>query len=449
MTFKQKFVHRNQALQLPLFRYLLIVRFGLILALQMQAAVISYFVYRLTFNEVTQKGDPVVLGLIGLWEVIPAISFSLFSGHVVDISEKRGLLAKCVTGYFIMSLFFICLAWPRTQHLVSHQWIIWMVYGGIFFGGALRSFFAPSSFALLGLLVPKHLYPNATTWASASWQTGAVAGPLMGGFMIALVGFQYSLVLVAMLITVAFVLLMRIPPQAVNKKGREPVLRSLGEGIRFVFGTQIILAVLSLDMFAVLFGGAVALLPVYADDILRVGEVGFGWLRAAPAIGAVLALLMLSMFPVQKNHGVKLFICFIGFGVTTMIFGWCDLIGGHKVVGTVMGLRLSWGFAIAFIMLLIGGMFDSVNIVIRHSVLQVFTPDAMRGRVAAVNTIFISSSNELGAMESGITAKWMGTVPAVIFGGAMAIVVVIVTWFLAPMLRIFRLSGGEQEQKET
>lgn len=445
----QKFLHKNQALLLPAFRNLLVVRFTLILALQMQAAVVSYFVYRLTIDEHTGKGDPVVLGLIGLWEVIPAISFSLFSGHVIDTSRKKVLLGQCLVGYFIVAVFFVFLSYPGLQQHVPRRTIIMLVYSGIFVGGALRAFLSPALFALLGLLVPKNLYPNATTWSSASWQIGAVAGPLVGGFMIAIIGFQKSLMIGAVLVLISFFALTRVPAQPVSKKDKEPVLQSLATGIRFVFGKQIILAVLSLDMFAVLFGGAVALLPVYADDILKVGEVGFGWLRAAPAIGAVLTLAILSVAPVRKRHGVKLLLCFIGYGLSVIVFGYCGVLGGNTVLTTVMGLKLSWGFIIAFSMLILGGMFDSVNIVIRHTILQIFTPDEMRGRVAAVNTIFISSSNELGAMESGLTAKWMGTVPAVVFGGIMCIAVVGITWVVAPMLRMFGIQQNDLNETES
>ena len=448
MSAKTNFLEKNQALLLPAFRNLLAVRFTLILALQMQSAVISYFVYRLTVDEHTGKGDPVVLGLIGLWEVIPAITFSLFSGHVADISEKKSLLTKVVSGYFLVSVFFVILAYPGMQKHADHKTIIMLVYAGIFAGGALRAFFSPATFSLLGLLVPKNLYPNATTWASASWQIGAVVGPLLGGFMIAILGFQKSLMIGSALVVVSFWVLQRIPAQPILKKAKEPVMKSLTEGIRFVFGKQIILAVLSLDMFAVLFGGAVALLPVYADDILKVGEVGFGWLRAAPAIGAVLALAVLSFVPVRKGHGVKLFLCFIGYGLTVIVFGYCGVLGGNSVLATVLGLKLSWGFIIAFSMLILGGVFDSVNIVIRHTILQIYTPDEMRGRVAAVNTIFISSSNELGAMESGLTAKWMGTVPAVVFGGIMCVAVVGVTWVVAPMLRTFGIQHQDLNELE-
>lgn len=425
------FLLKNKALQYPLFRNFLIVRLSLILALNMQSAIVAYYVYKLTHDKLS-------LGMLGLWEVIPAIGFSFVSGHFVDIMEKRKLMAQCIAGYIVLSILFVVLAWPALpQYIIAHK-IAWLVYAGIFIGGALRAFIGPSSFALQGLLVPRQLYANATTWSSTSWQIGAVIGPLFGGFMIALSGFQVSLITVGIIELIALIAILRIPTQPIMKKEKEPITKSLGEGIRFVFRTQLILAVLSLDMFAVLFGGAVALLPVYADDILKVGEIGFGWMRAAPGIGSVMTLILLSFIPLKSNPGIKLMLCIAGFGVTTIIFGYCGSFGTSTFT-TLAGLNISWGFIVAFLMLLLGGMFDAVSVVIRGTILQIYTPDAMRGRVAAVNTMFISSSNELGAMESGITAKWMGTVPAVVMGGCLTLVVVGVTYFAAPMLRVLKL----------
>lgn len=397
----------------------------------MQSAIIAYYVYKITH-------DKLALGMIGLWEVIPAIGFSMFSGHFVDLREKRTLIKWCFCLYLLLSSFFVALAWPGVDSTLSTKGIVWLVYVGIFVGGALRAFLSPSSFALMGLLVPKDLYPNATTWSSASWQAGAVFGPLAGGFLIAATDFRTSLIFTGIIEIIGLMAILRIPKQQIMNKAREPIFKSLGEGIKFVFNTQIVLAALSLDMFAVLFGGAVALLPVYTDDILKAGEIGYGWLRAAPGIGSVLTLIILSFIPLNKKPGIKLLLCIAGFGVTTIVFGLCGYFGTTPLF-SFHGLAVSSGFLVAFSMLLAGGMFDAVSVVIRGTVLQVHTPDAMRGRVAAVNTMFISSSNELGAMESGITARLMGTVPAVVFGGFMTLLVVGITWFRAPALKTLQL----------
>jgi MFS family permease len=432
------FLNKNKALQYPSFRNYLLMRLTIIGALNMQAAIISYYVYKLTH-------DKLALGMIGLWEVIPAVGFSLFSGHFVDMREKRGLLVKCFLLYLLLSVFFVGLALPGTLPVLGVKGIVWLVYAGIFAGGALRAFLSPSTFSLLGMLVPKDLYPNATTWSSASWQTGAVLGPLAGGFMIAWGGFTNSLIWVAVIQALGLIALWRIPRQAVLNKAKEPILKSLGEGLKFVFNTQVILAALSLDMFAVLFGGAVALLPVFTDDILKVGEVGYGWLRAAPGIGSVICLFLFSFFPLRTKPGPKLMVGIAGFGVTTIVFGYCGYFGTDKLFD-LAGIPVSYGFLVAFTMLLAGGIFDAVSVVVRGTVLQLYTPDSMRGRVAAVNTMFISSSNELGAMESGVTARLMGTVPAVVFGGCMTLLVVGVTWFAAPALRNLKLDGANKQE---
>ncbi len=437
---------RNKALRFQLFRRYLLLRFTIILALNMQSTIVSYFVYQLTYDPITKKGDALVLGLMGLWEVIPAIGFSLFSGHFVDLLEKKGLILKCVIGYLLLTVFFIALAWPGAHNIISTHYIIWHIYAGIFIGGALRAFLSPGAFALMGMILPRRLYANATTWSSTAWQAGFVIGPLLGGFMIAAAGFHGSLISVGAIELISLAAIMAIPAQAILKKEKEPILKSLGEGLRFVFSTQLVLAALSLDMFAVLFGGAVALLPVYANEILRSGEVGFGWMRAAPGIGSIAMLMLLSFMPLKNKPGIKLLLAIAGFGVTTIIFGLCGNIADTTPLGSFMGCNISWAFLLAFFMLLLGGMFDAVSVVIRSTVLQLYTPDNMRGRVAAVNTMFISSSNELGAMESGITAKWMGTVTAVVFGGCMTLAVVGFTYVAAPMMRTLKLTPPQKEE---
>lgn len=387
----------------------------------MQTTIISYLVYKLT-------KDPISLGMLGLWEVIPAIGFSFISGPIIDHQEKKSVLLKCIFLYLFLSALFVLLSTTGFQSAAGLNITVWLIYLGIFISGAIRAFLSPANFALMGMIVPRKLYANATTWSSTAWQTGAVIGPLLGGAMIAISGFEASLGSIFLFQIVALFALIKIPKQAVLQKAKEPILKSLKEGLQFVFKTQAILAALSLDMFAVLFGGAVALLPVYADDILKVGEVGYGWLRAAPAIGAIICLGILSFIPLKTKPGLKLLWSIAAFGITTIIFG------------------ISTSFVLSFTMLLLGGLFDSVSVVIRGTILQMYTPDEMRGRVASVNTMFISSSNELGALESGLTAKWMGTVNAVIFGGAMTLLVVWVTYMKAPILKVLKLDPNEKDK---
>ena len=421
LRFAIRFLLKNKVLNYPNFRKYLTLRVSLILALNMQMTIISYMLYQLTHDELS-------LGLLGLAEVIPAIGFSLFSGHFVDQKEKRGLLVKCVVGYLLLSAFFLTLALPDTQSSLGVSTVTWLIYAGVFIGGALRAFLSPSNFALLGMVVPRRLYANATTWSSTAWQSGAVIGPLLGGAMIALSCFEISLFSVFLVEVVSLIAILMIPPQNIIKKEKEPMMKSLSEGLRFVFNSQVILAALALDMFAVLFGGAVALLPIFADDILKVGEVGYGWLRAAPGIGSIITLLILSFVPLKKNPGIKLLLSIAGFGITTIVFG------------------LSTSFVLSFVMLTLGGLFDAVSVVIRGTILQLYTPDAMRGRVAAVNTMFISSSNELGALESGVTARLMGTVPAVVFGGVMTMIVVAATYVRAPILKVLKLDPNARDK---
>ena len=386
----------------------------------MQTTIIVYWVYTLT-------NDVASVGLLGLFEAIPAIGLSFISGHIVDQREKRNMIRTCLLCYLALSGFFICLSLQGIVHDLSAHAIVRLVYFGIFFGGALRAFVSPSAFALMGLLVPRKLYPNAATWSSSAWQMGAIIGPLSGGLLIAAAGISLSLCGALLMISISLVCIFSIPKQEVMQKVKEPVLKSLREGARFVFRTQIILAVLMLDMFAVLFGGATALLPAYARDILKVGEIGFGWLRAAPGIGAIIMFLVLINRPLKTAPGMRLLLCIAGFGTSLIIFG------------------ISKNFALSLCMLVLSGAFDAVSVIIRGTILQLYTPDAMRGRVAALNTMFISSSNELGEVESGFTAKWMGTVPAVVFGGCMTLIVVGVTYFRAPKLKTLKLEAPEQE----
>ncbi|MBS1781971.1 MAG: MFS transporter [Bacteroidetes bacterium] len=419
MNFALKFLIKNKSLHHSLFRRYLSQRFSIILALFIQNTILVYWLYTIT-NDVWS------IGKLGLFEAIPAIGFSLFSGHLVERREKRTVLVICTISYVILTAGYVALITLAERNMWSVHSITDWVYAGFFINGAIRAFLSPSSFSLLGLLVPRKRLANAATWSSTSWQTGAVVGPLTGGVLIALISVSKSLWVVLIIELLALVAIISIPKQAIIKKEKEPVLKSLRQGLQFVFGTQIILAALALDMFAVLFGGATALLPAYARDILKIGEVGYGWLRAAPGIGAILMFMGLAWLPLRRHPGRKLLISIFGFGLCMIVFG------------------ISKNAYLSFGILVLSGMLDAVSVVVRSTILQLYTPDEMKGRVSAVNTMFISSSNEIGEVESGLTAKWMGTVPAVVFGGCMTLVVVGITWIVAPSIRKFKLEDIER-----
>lgn len=412
------------ALRFREFNIFLLVRFAMVFAWSMQFVVIEWEVYSITKN-------PLSLGIIGLMEVIPAVSMALFAGHIVDQREKKGLLVKCIFGFSVVSLGLFLLTWPRIIGDLSTNVVLYSVYFLVFLGGIVRAFLGPTIFSLFSLLVPKKIYPNAATWSSSVWQMGAVVGPAAGGFFIHWIGVHWSMCFVFAFSLMALLLLLQIPKKPIlNPNIGEPILKSLKEGIKFVKNTRVILGALTLDMFAVLFGGAVALLPIYAQDILKVGPEGFGVLRAAPAVGALLIMFTSAHFPLNKNAGMKLLAAIFGFGICIIVFG------------------ISTWFWVSVIALFLSGVTDGISMVIRQTILQLRTPDAMRGRVASVNSMFVGSSNELGAFESGLTAKLMGTVTAVVFGGGMTILTVLGTGFFFPKLRKLDLRKDLEEHEK-
>ena len=413
------------ALRIKEFNLFLLVRFALIFGWSMQFIIIEWKVYELT-------GDPLYLGLIGLMEIIPALSMALFAGHIVDQKEKRNLLALCIAAFSLISF---CLFWVTSDGMsqkLSKQNILYIIYGLVFFGGFLRSFFGPIIFSLVALIVPKKIYPNAATWNSSIWQMARVLGVAFAGFSINWLGVHWSLSIIFILVSFSFFILFKIDRKPVlNPKIGEPVLESLKEGIRFVFKTKAILGALALDMFSVLFGGAIALLAIFAEDILKIGPQGFGILVAAPSVGSFLTMLVTAYIPISKNAGMKLLAAIFGFGVCIIVFG------------------LSSVFWVSVLALFFSGVTDGVSMVIRQTILQLKTPDHMRGRVSSVNSMFVGSSNELGAFESGVTAKLMGTAAAVVFGGTMTLITVVSTGILNPTLRRLDLTEDlEAHQKE-
>ncbi|MEL0651733.1 MULTISPECIES: MFS transporter [unclassified Algibacter] len=399
------------ALRIKEFNIFLLVRFLLVFGWSMQFIVIEWQVYSLT-------KDPLSLGIIGLMEIIPAFTMALFAGHIVDQKEKRNLLATCIAAFSLISFGLFMLTWDKIVGDWGSKSILYSIYALVFFGGFLRSFFGPTIFSLVALIVPKKVYPNAATWNSSTWQMAGVLGPALGGFTIGWIGVHWSLCIIFGLILMSFFILLQIKRKPIlNPKIGEPVIDSLKEGVRFVFKTKAILGAMTLDMVAVLFGGAIALLPVFAQDILKVGSEGFGVLRAAPAVGAFITMLITAYIPISKNAGMKLLVAIFGFGVCIIVFGLSNIF---------------WVSAIA---LFFSGMTDGVSMVIRQTIFQIKTPDHMRGRVSSVNSMFVGSSNELGAFESGVTAKFFGAVTAVVFGGTMTLITVVATGLASPSFR--------------
>ncbi|HAT80763.1 MAG TPA: MFS transporter, partial [Flavobacterium sp.] len=411
------------ALRFREFNMFLLLRFVMVFAWSMQFIIIEWEVYSLTKSALA-------LGMIGLMEVIPAIGMALFAGHIVDQKEKKGMLLKCIFGFSVISFGLFLLTWPRVVGDWSTNAILYSIYFMVFIGGLVRAFLGPTIFSLMSLIVPKNVYPNAATWSSSVWQIGAVVGPAVAGFSITWIGVHWSMCTILGCSIFALLLLTQISKKPIlNPKIGEPIMESLKEGVKFVYNNKSILGALTLDMVAVLFGGAVALLPIFAQDILKVGPDGFGVLRAAPAVGALLTMFVSAHLPFYKNAGIKLLAAIFGFGVCIIVFG------------------LSTWFWLSVFALFMSGVTDGISVVIRQTILQLKTPDSMRGRVAAVNSIFVGSSNELGAFESGLTAKLMGKVSAVVFGGTMTLLIVVFTGIKLPAFRNLDLQKDLEEHE--
>jgi len=411
------------ALRIREFNIFLLLRFIMVFSWSMQFIVIEWEVYSLTKSALS-------LGIVGLMEVVPAILMALFAGHFVDQNEKKGLLFKCIIGFLVISLGLFLLTWEPFRGNLSAKTILYLIYFLVFLGGIVRAFLGPTIFSLLSLIVPKNLYSNAATWSSSVWQISSVLGPAVAGFSITIIGVHGSMLSVLACSLLALIALSQISTKPIlNPKIGEPIMQSLKEGVKFVYNNKTILGALSLDMVAVLFGGAVALLPIFAQDILKVGPEGFGVLRAAPALGAFITMFISAYVPLNKNAGMKLLFSIFAFGICIIVFG------------------ISTLFWLSVIALFLSGVVDGISVVIRQTILQLKTPDHMRGRVAAVNSIFVGSSNELGAFESGVTAKLMGTVTSVVFGGTMTLIIVVFTGFASPTFRKLDLQKDIDENE--
>ncbi len=380
------------------------------MGLRMMGTLVAWWMYELT-------RDPFYIGMIGLAEAIPAVSLALYSGYVVDKTDKRQLLVRSVVLYGICVLILLGASTQWFHQSFGQKMIIAFVYAVIFFTGVIRSFSGPTFSAIIASIVPRPLLVTASQLSSTSWLVASISGHAMAGFLIAWLHVTGTFCVIACLIITGLLFVQKIKSKPPGISSTKPTLEAVSEGLKFVFKTKEVLAAISLDMFAVFFGGAVAMVPVFAKDILRVGPVGFGWLNAAADIGAIIMVIWLTLQPMKRRQGLKLLFAVAGFGLCIVLFG------------------ISKWYWLSFVALLVSGILDGVSVVVRGNIMQLKTPDELRGRVMSVNSMFINSSNEIGQFESGVAAKLMGVVPSVVFGGCMTMLVVAITWIKAPSLK--------------
>lgn len=395
-------------------------QFCLTLAILIQEIIVAYSLYKIT-------KDPLTLGLIGLAEAIPFIALSLWGGYFADRFNKQTIMKICLFFAIPLPLVLWGLFHAYGLKQIELSTLSWGVYAVIFGLGTIRGFYNPSATSLKPFLIPREIYANGATWTTIGWQSGVIIGPMLGGFMLAFLGRETSLISVAVLLSLCFLLVNLLSKRTFPKIETERVLQSLGEGFRFIAKTKIVLWAISLDLVSVLFGGVIALLPIFAEDILKIGPEGLGYLRAAPSIGALITMIALTRFPPTRHAWRNMLLAVAGFGLFTLLFAYSNY------------LWLSL-FALAMT-----GACDSISVVVRQTILQIYPPENMRGRVAAVNGMFVSSSNELGAFESGLAAKYLGPVIATVFGGSMTLLVVALSW--AKTKDLFGVDITQAEQK--
>ena len=384
----------------------------------MQSVIVGWQLYNIT-------KDVLSLGMIGLTEVIPQVSIALFAGHYVDIWDRKKIIFYTT---FLLLLGSSILTVYSIPAFKIHQLLgVAPIFVTIFITGLVRGILMPANTALLGQLVRREHLTGAATWSSTTWHLAAVTGPALGGLVYGFFGIVPAYVLVFLLYFMCTVLLIFIksPGKVLKISGAaEGIFDRIKEGIFYVFRNQVLLSAFALDMFAVLFGGAVAMLPVFASEVLNVGPEGLGFLRACPAAGAIMMSLILILKPPVSRSGTQLLYSVLGFGLCMIVFA------------------ISKSFVLSAFCLFLSGAFDNVSVIVRSSILQIYTTDHMKGRVAAVNSIFVGSSNELGAFESGVAARFMGLVPSVVFGGVMTLVVVSIAAWRSPSLRNLALKDG-------
>ena len=402
------------------FTWFVIARFLFIAGLRMTPLLLGWKLYEVT-------GSKLSIGIVGLSEVIPAVLLALPAGVQVDKSNKHRLISICMAFYFLLmlGLLIVTSGWFTTEVNVlgkrsASQVTQWLIYGLVFFTGAVRAFSSPAINAFLAQLVPQQSLVRAISINSMTWLIAAVAGPALSGLLMGYTNITVAFTVTCVTIFMALIIFQLIKPKPISwQPGKVKTWHSVKEGLSFVFHQKALLSAISLDMFAVLFGGIVGILPVFAVDILHVGPEKLGWLYSATYLGNFIAIGLLISRPLKNKQGRTLLYTVAGFGVCILIFA------------------VSKNFWLSLTALFISGLFDGVSVIIRGTIVQLFVPDEMRGRVSAVNSIFVNSSNELGQFESGVAASVMGTVPSAIFGGCMTLLVTVVTWIKAPTLRKF------------
>ncbi len=402
------------------FRLFLFYRFFMTSATLMQSVIVGWQLYDLTKSVLA-------LGMIGLTEVIPQVSIALFAGHYVDLYDRKKIIATTTLLLLVGSGILTVYSIPSLDAFSLLGTL--PIYITVFLTGLVRGILMPAHTAFLGQTVSRKQLPRAATWNSIAWHIAAVLGPAIGGMIYGFIGIvsAYVAVFLFYLTGIILIRLTHSPNRFTVKKGESGMIERIGEGIKYVFKQQVLLGAFALDMFAVFFGGAVAMLPVFASEILNTGPQGLGILRACPATGAIIMSIFLIFRPPSGKSGYFLL-------TSVACFGLC-----------IITFALSTNFYLSAIVLVLSGLFDNVSVVIRSTILQLYTPDEMRGRVAAVNSIFVGSSNELGAFESGVAARLLGLVPSVIFGGCMTLLVTLGAGLKAPKLRKLSLKESDLE----
>jgi MFS family permease len=390
------------------FHHFITARLLFVLGMRMIATIVIYQVFHLA--------DTYMVGFAGLAEFVPAVIAALFAGHYIDKHNKKNILIWSYACYMLCGITLAMISMPWFGFSNSTQ--LSVILSVVFCTGIIRSFAGPSANSMIAAIVPREQLQKAISYNSSTWLISSIGGHAAGGLLIAVIGISGAyFVTAASILAAGIFALQLLPKPPVPNLDKEPMISSIKKGFAYVFNNKNLLGVLSLDLFAVLFGGAVAFIPEVASTILHTGPIGYGFLNAAMDLGSLISIGFLVKFPMKHKQGLKMLLAVAGFGLCIIVFG------------------LSKVYWLSFMALLVAGLFDAVSVVVRGTIMQLYTPDELRGRVASINLIFINSSNELGQFESGITSRMFGTLPAIIFGGAMSLLVVTATWLKFPKLR--------------